>query len=153
MLKYCPSWQEGRATKLRREIPINSISSVTMWHLLLAKRRILYKQNHFAYPFVIKQKKMEQSTLYTICGYVASTGLILGYLPQAIETIRTRNTDGIALPTFLMMAVGAFAFMLQGLLHKPNIIWSMFITNAVTCLCSCIVFAIKIDNDYFKKKK
>ena len=96
---------------------------------------------------------MEQSTLYTICGYVASTGLILGYLPQAIETIRTRNTDGIALPTFLMMAVGAFAFMLQGLLHKPNIIWSMFITNAVTCLCSCIVFAIKIHNDYLKRKK
>ena len=107
----------------------------------------------FCLPICYKTKKMEQSTLYTICGYVASTGLILGYLPQAIETIRTRNTDGIALPTFLMMAVGAFAFMLQGLLHKPNIIWSMFITNAVTCLCSCIVFAIKIDNDYFKKKK
>jgi MtN3 and saliva related transmembrane protein len=96
---------------------------------------------------------MEQSTLYTICGYVASIGLILGYLPQAITTIRTRNTDGIALPTFLMMGVGAFAFMIQGLLHRPNIIWSMFITNAFTGLCSCVIFAIKIHNDYFKKKK
>lgn len=96
---------------------------------------------------------MEQSTLYTICGYIASVGLILGYLPQVIETIRTRNTDGIALPTFLMMGVGAFAFMIQGLLHRPNIIWSMFITNAFTGLCSCVIFAIKIHNDYFKKKK
>jgi MtN3 and saliva related transmembrane protein len=96
---------------------------------------------------------MEQSTLYTVCGYIASVGLILGYLPQVIETIRTRNTDGIALPTFLMMGVGAFAFMIQGLLHRPNIIWSMFITNAVTGLCSCVIFAIKIHNDYFKKKK
>ena len=94
---------------------------------------------------------MEQSTLYTICGYVASIGMILGYLPQAITTIRTRNTDGIALPTFLMMAIGAFAFMLQGLLHQPNIIWSMFITNAVTGTCSCVIFAIKIHNDYSKK--
>ena len=96
---------------------------------------------------------MEQSTLYTVCGYIASVGLILGYLPQVIETIRPRNTDGIALPTFLMMGVGAFAFMIQGLLHRPNIIWSMFITNAVTGLCSCVIFAIKIHNDYFKKKK
>ena len=94
---------------------------------------------------------MEQSFLYTICGYVASIGMILGYLPQAITTIRTRNTDGISMPAFLMMAVGAFAFMLQGLLHRPNIIWSMFITNAVSGICSCIIFAIKVYNDYSKK--
>lgn len=94
---------------------------------------------------------MDQETIYTVCGYVASIGMILGYLPQAISTIRTRNTDGIALPTFLMMAIGALAFVIQGLLHKDGIIWSMVITNAVTCSCSCVVFAIKIHNDYFKK--
>ena len=95
---------------------------------------------------------MEQSTFFQICGVVASVCMILGYLPQAIETIRTRNTDGIALPTFLMMAIGAFAFMLQGLLHMPDIMWSLFLTNLVTSTCSCIVFGIKIYNDYFKKK-
>lgn len=94
---------------------------------------------------------MEQDTFITICGVVASVCMILGYLPQAIKTIRTRNTDGIALPTFLMMAIGGFAFMLQGLFHKPDIIWSLFLTNLVTSLCSCIVFGIKIHNDYFKK--
>ena len=95
---------------------------------------------------------MNAETLYTICGYAASIFLILGYLPQAIETIRTRNTDGIALPSFLMMAIGALAFVIQGLLHKDGIIWSMVITNAVTCSCSRIVFAIKIHNDYVRKK-
>ena len=90
--------------------------------------------------------------IFNICGIVASAGMILGYLPQAVETIRTRNTDGIALPTFLMMAIGGFAFMLQGLLHKPDIIWSLFLTNLITTTCSCIVFSIKIYNDYFKKK-
>ena len=96
---------------------------------------------------------MEQDTLYIICGYIASAGMVLGYLPQAITTIRTRNTDGIALSTFLMMAIGAFAFVLQGLLHNGGIIWSMVITNAVTCSCSCIIFAIKMHNDYFKRKE
>ena len=95
---------------------------------------------------------MEQSLFYTICGYVASIGMILGYLPQAITTIRTRNTDGIALPTFLMMAIGAFAFMLQGLLHEPNIIWSMFITNAITGICSTIIFIIKMINDNRRRR-
>lgn len=94
---------------------------------------------------------MDQETLYIICGYVASFGMIFGYLPQAITTIRTRNTEGIALPTFIMMAIGALAFVIQGLLHKDGIIWSMVITNAVTCTCSCIIFTIKVYNDYFRK--
>ncbi len=95
---------------------------------------------------------MEQGTFYEICGVIASIGLILGYLPQAIQTIRTRNTEGIALPTFLMMAIGGICFMLQGILHKPEIIWSLFITNLITTICSLIVFGIKIYNDYFKNK-
>ena len=96
---------------------------------------------------------MEQSSFYEICGILASIFMILGYLPQAIQTIRTRNTDGIALPTFLMMAVGGLFFMLQGLLHKPDIIWSLFLTNLITTTSSVIVFCIKIHNDYIKNKK
>ncbi len=94
---------------------------------------------------------MEQSIVFEICGWLASITMILGYLPQAVETIRTRNTDGIAFPTFLMMAVGGLCFMLQGLLHKPDILWALFLTNLVTTSCSRIVFVIKVYNDYFKK--
>lgn len=94
---------------------------------------------------------MEQDTLFQVCGVVASIGMILGYLPQAIQTIRTRDTDGIALPTFLMLGIGGLAFMMQGLLHKPDIIWSLFLTNLITTICSAIVFGIKIHNDYFRK--
>ena len=95
---------------------------------------------------------MEQDLIFEIFGVIASVGMVLGYLPQAVETIRTRNTDGIALPTFLMMAIGGFAFMIQGLIHKPDIIWSLFLTNLFTSTCSTIVFSIKIYNDYIKKK-
>ena len=95
---------------------------------------------------------MEQDLIFEVFGVIASVGMILGYLPQAIETIRTRNTDGIALPTFLMMAIGGFAFMIQGLIHKSDIIWSLFLTNLITSTCSTIVFSIKIYNDYLKNK-
>ena len=95
---------------------------------------------------------MEQSLFYEICGWMASITMILGYLPQAIHTIRTRETDSIALPTFLMMGVGSTCFMLQGLLHKPDILWALLLTNLVTTTCSLIVFGIKVYNDYIKKK-
>lgn len=94
---------------------------------------------------------MEQSHLYELCGWIASITMVMGYLPQAIKTIRTRNTDGIALPTFLMMGIGACCFMLQGILHEPDILWALFVTNLITTICSVIVFGIKVYNDYIKK--
>ena len=95
---------------------------------------------------------MEQTSMYEICGWIASITMILGYLPQAVKTIRTRETDSIALPTFLMMGIGGLCFMLQGLLHTPDILWALFLTNLVTTSSSVIIFGIKVYNDYFKKK-
>lgn len=95
---------------------------------------------------------MEQTLFYELCGWTACVTMVLGYMPQAISTIRTRNTDGIALPTFLMMGIGSLCFTLQGILHRPDFLWPLFITNLITTTCSLIVFAIKVHNDYFKKK-
>ena len=94
---------------------------------------------------------MEQTSFYEICGWLASITMILGYLPQAIHTIRPRETDGIALPTFLMMGIGSACFMLQGLLHEPDTLWALFITNLITTTCSAIVFGINVYNDFIKK--
>ena len=60
---------------------------------------------------------MEHQLLFDIFGIVASLGLIFGYLPQAIQTIRTRNTDGISLPGFIMMA--QFLFHVSGYYAWP----------------------------------
>lgn len=95
---------------------------------------------------------MEHQLLFDIFGIVASLGLIFGYLPQAIQTIRTRNTDGISMPAFIMMAVGSLAFMCQGwMLGREGVF--MFFTNVITFTCSVIIFVIKILNDRKKKKR
>ncbi len=85
-----------------------------------------------------------------IIGYTASICMIFGYLPQAIATIRTRNTDGIALPTFCMLGLGSVFFVIQGIALGN---WPMVITNVITTVCSVVIFGIKIHNDYFKKKQ
>lgn len=83
-----------------------------------------------------------------IIGYSATICLVLGYLPQAIVTIRTRNTDGIAMPTFLALGLGSLLFVVQGAL-LGNI--PLVITNAITTICSAIIFVIKINNDRKKR--
>lgn len=85
-----------------------------------------------------------------IIGYTASICMILGYLPQAIVTIRTRSTDGIALPTFCMLGLGSIFFVIQGFALGN---WPLVVTNVITTICSVIIFGIKIYNDHFKKRR
>ena len=61
--------------------------------------------------------------LIDIIGYAAAICMVFGYFPQAIYTIRTRDTDGIALPTFLLMFLGSVFFMIQR------------VSCSVMCLC------------------
>ncbi|MDE6469148.1 MAG: hypothetical protein K2L28_09685 [Muribaculaceae bacterium] len=85
----------------------------------------------------------------TIIGYTASLCMVLGYLPQAIVTIRTRDTDGIAMPTFCMLGLGSIFFVIQGIALEN---WPLVITNVITTICSVIIFSIKLYNDSRKKK-
>lgn len=87
--------------------------------------------------------------LITIIGTTASVCMILGYLPQAIATIRTRDTDGIALPTFCMLGLGSIFFVVQGIMLEN---WPLAVTNIITTICSVIIFGIKIHNDLKKKR-
>lgn len=87
--------------------------------------------------------------MVTIIGYLASICMICGYLPQAITTMRTRDTDGIAMPTFLALGAGSIFFVIQGIMLN-NI--PLVLTNVVTTICSAIIFFIKVHNDRKKKK-
>lgn len=89
-------------------------------------------------------------TLTDIFGYLASICMILGYLPQAIMTIRSRDTDGISMMTFSMLGLGSLFFTINGLMWG-NI--PLAVTNIITLICSIIIFGIKINNDYFKKRR
>ncbi len=93
---------------------------------------------------------MTSTLLIDIVGYAAAICMVCGYLPQAIYTIRTRETDGIALPTFLLMGLGSIFFVVQGLLigNLP-----LVLTNVITSVCAIIVTIIKIRNDWRRRKR
>ena len=83
----------------------------------------------------------------SVAGTIAAICMIFGYLPQAVYTIRTRETDSIALPTFLLMGLGALFFVIQGIAIS-NI--PLVVTNTITFLCSAVIFGIKMYNDHFR---
>ena len=93
----------------------------------------------------------------SVFGALASICLVLGYLPQAITTIRTRETDGIALSTFIMLGLGSLFFTIQGIMICVHISvtagWALVLTNAIATICSVIIFVIKIINDSKKRKR
>lgn len=80
-----------------------------------------------------------------IVGTAAAVCMILGYVPQAYHTIRTRQTDAIALPTFMMMGLGSIFFVIQGFMISN---WPLVVTNLITTVASVIIVAIKLHNDY-----
>ena len=92
---------------------------------------------------------MDTELWTAIFGWAASISMILGYMPQAIVTIRTRDTEGIAMPTFVMMGLGSLFFVIQGILIGN---WPLVVTNVITTICSVIIVSIKVRNDFKKKK-
>jgi len=77
-------------------------------------------------------------------GYVAGTLTLIGYLPQTIKVIRTRQTKDLSLATFSIIGVSAVLWTIYGLSKDQPAIW---VTNAVVAVCSGIIIYLKVTTD------
>jgi len=62
-------------------------------------------------------------------GYVAATLTTLAFLPQALHTIRTRDTRGISLGMYVVFTVGVACWFFYGLVLMS---WPMIVSNLLT---------------------
>ena len=76
-------------------------------------------------------------------GILAGALTLIGYLPQAIKTIRTRHTKDISLLGFLLIFMSALLWAIYGLAKIAPEIW---VANGIVMLCSGAVAVIKIHN-------
>ena len=74
-------------------------------------------------------------------GYVAATLTTLSFLPQAIKTIRTRDTRGISRGMYVVFTVGVACWFFYGLVLMS---WPMIVSNLVTLGLSATILALKI---------
>jgi len=81
--------------------------------------------------------------MINLIGYIAATLTTISFLPQAIKTIKTRDTKGISLATYLVFTVGVGFWLIYGILLKNPII---IISNSITIIFTGIILAIKVKN-------
>ena len=74
-------------------------------------------------------------------GFVAAALTTISFIPQAIRTIRTKETHGISLGMYVMFTVGIAFWLVYGLVLMS---WPMILSNVVTLMLSGTVLALKI---------
>ena len=73
-------------------------------------------------------------------GYAAATCTTLSFIPQAVKTIRSRDTSGISLWMYVVFTFGIACWFGYGLvLHS----WPMIVSNAITFLLSSTILGLK----------
>jgi MtN3 and saliva related transmembrane protein len=108
---------------------------------------IVAESSIFLVGYIYNNRYMD---IASFIGSVAAVAIVLGYLPQTVQTLRTRSTDDISLGSFLLMALGASMFMVQGFL-TGNL--PLAIANLCTTTMSSIIFGIKLHNDLRKRRE
>ena len=77
----------------------------------------------------------------TWTGYVAATLTTLAFVPQAVKTLRTRDTRSISLYMYVVFTVGVGFWLLYGIaLHS----WPMIVSNTVTLGLAGMILAMKL---------
>ena len=74
-------------------------------------------------------------------GYVAAALTTLSFLPQALRTLRTQNTEAISLTMYSVFCVGVMMWLVYGILLVN---WPIVVANAVTLLLSGTIWYLKV---------
>lgn len=74
-------------------------------------------------------------------GYMAATLTTLSFVPQALKTIRSRDTRGISLGMYVVFTIGIVAWFVYGLVLGS---WPMILANAVTFLLAATILVLKL---------
>jgi MtN3 and saliva related transmembrane protein len=74
-------------------------------------------------------------------GFVAATLTTLSFVPQAVKTIRSKETHGISLWMYLTFTVGIAFWLAYGFVLMS---WPMIIANVVTMALSLTILSLKL---------
>jgi MtN3 and saliva related transmembrane protein len=80
-------------------------------------------------------------SLITIVGYVAAFCTTFSFLPQAIKTIQTKNTEGISLYMYLLFTCGTISWTVYGIATQN---YPVMIANAITTVFALVILYYKI---------
>lgn len=77
----------------------------------------------------------------TLLGMCAACCTTFSFVPQAVHTIRTRDTSGISLSMYAVFALGTLLWLSYGLLTANP---PVYLANGVTLGFSLVILAYKL---------
>ncbi|PIR76406.1 MAG: hypothetical protein COU32_02215 [Candidatus Magasanikbacteria bacterium CG10_big_fil_rev_8_21_14_0_10_42_10] len=80
-----------------------------------------------------------------IIGLLAATGTTISFLPQAIKTIKTKETKDLSLGMYTVLTTGVFLWLVYGIIIKDL---PLIAANAVTFMftSTILILIIKYKN-------
>jgi len=76
-----------------------------------------------------------------IVGYIAAASTTIAFLPQAIQTIKTKDTKSISLGMYILFTFGVLMWLIYGIFNKD---WPIIIANAVTLMLAVVILFYKV---------
>ncbi|MBV7508364.1 SemiSWEET transporter [Bacillus sp. sid0103] len=77
----------------------------------------------------------------SVIGYIAAILTTVSFLPQAIKTIKDKNTDGISLGMYSMFTSGVLLWLVYGFFVKDI---PIIIANSITFILAVTILALTI---------
>lgn len=75
-------------------------------------------------------------SLVTAIGFLAAICTTVAFIPQAIKTIKTKNTKDLSLPMYAILVFGIFMWLTYGVM---NIDIPIILANVVTLVFALII--------------
>lgn len=84
-----------------------------------------------------------------ILGYVAGICTAIVFLPQSIQTVKTKNVDGLSVQTYIIYSIGMVSWILYGVyLHSVQ----MMLFNSISLVFALIILYMIISRRTQAKK-
>ncbi len=77
----------------------------------------------------------------TLIGLVAATFTTIAFVPQAIKTIRTRNTRDLSLAMYIILSTGVILWLIYGIFINDL---PVILANAITSVFIISILILKI---------
>ena len=78
-------------------------------------------------------------------GYLAASLTTLSFLPQAIKTIKTQDTESLSFGMYAMFTTGVLMWLIYGLSIEN---YAIIVANAVTFVLAAIILGFKVYNSF-----
>lgn len=87
-------------------------------------------------------------TTLTLCiGSIAAMCTTLAFVPQVVQSWRTRDLSGVSLPMYIIFTTGVLLWLIYGILNRD---WPVIIANAITAVLASAVLLLKLKSIIIK---